>query len=70
MYMKGSNIANHAWTNDHTDHTIDFENGKVIDRGNFRIRKTLESWHTTITNEVDNNWNFAFLLKNNRILYP
>ena len=67
MYMKGSNIANHAWTN---DHTIDFENGKVIDRGNFRIRKTLESWHTTITNEVDNNWNFAFLLKNNRILYP
>ena len=67
MYMKGSNIANHAWKN---DHTIDFENGKVIDRGNFRIRKTLESWHTTITNEVDNNWNFAFLLKNNRILYP
>ena len=65
MYMKGSNIANHAWTN---DHTIDFENGKVIDRGNFRIRKTLESWHTTITNETDNNskplpGQYAFLLR-------
>ena len=64
-YMKGSNISNDAWTN---DHTIDFESGKVIDRGNFRIRKTLESWHTTITNETDNNskplpGQYAFLLR-------
>ena len=35
-YTKGSNIANHAWTN---DHIIDVENGKVIDKGNYRNRK-------------------------------
>ena len=28
---------------------------KVIDRGNFEIRKTLESWHTASTKEADNN---------------
>ena len=45
---KGSNIAKHAWD---YDHKIDFENGKLIDSGNYRTRKTLESWHTaTITN--------------------
>ena len=33
---KGSNIAKHAW--DH-DHKIDFENGKVIDSGNYRTQK-------------------------------
>jgi hypothetical protein len=27
----------------------------VIDKGNFRVRKTLESWHTAITKESDNN---------------
>ena len=30
------------------DHIIDFENGKVIDIGNYRTCKTLESWHTAI----------------------
>ena len=35
-YKKGSNIANHAWEN---NHNID------IDSGNYRTRKTLESWH-------------------------
>ena len=37
---KGSNIAKHAWD---YDHKINFENGKVIDSGNYRTRKTLES---------------------------
>ena len=49
---KGSNVANHAWMN---DHQIDFENAIVIDKGNFRVRKTLESWHTAMTTEADNN---------------
>ena len=34
---------------------VNFENGKVIDKGNYRIRKALESWHTAITAESDNN---------------
>ena len=33
----------------------DFENGQVIDRGNYGTRKTLESWHTAATAESDNN---------------
>ena len=32
------------------DHIIDFENGKVIDIGNYRTRKTLESWRTASYN--------------------
>jgi len=51
-FNKGSNIASHAWLN---DHSIDFDNARVIDKGNFRVRKTLESWHTAITNHADNN---------------
>ena len=47
-----SNIAKHAWSN---DHIIDFENGRIIDRGNYRTRKTLESWHTMNTKDADNN---------------
>ena len=47
-----SNIANHAWTN---NHQIDFNNGKIIDRGNYRHRRTLESWHTACTKNSDNN---------------
>ena len=47
-----SNIVAHAWRN---NHSIDFNNVRVIDKGNFRIRKTLESWHTANTNEEDNN---------------
>ena len=47
-----SNVAKHAWT---YDHRIDFENAEVIDKGNFRTRKTLESWHTALTTDADNN---------------
>ena len=47
-----SNIANHAWKN---DHSIDFNNACVIDKGNYRVRKTLESWHTANTVNTDNN---------------
>ena len=32
-----SNVANHAWQN---NHSIDFDNAYVIDRGNYRVRKT------------------------------
>ena len=48
----GSNIAAHAWRN---NHSIDFNNARVIDKGNFRIQKTLESWHIAYTDEADNN---------------
>ncbi len=48
----GSNIAKHAWL---FDHRIDFENSSVIDKGTFRIRKTLEAWHTSATKHADNN---------------
>ena len=42
----GSNIAKHAWS---FDHRIDFDNSSVIDKGSFRIRKTLEFFlHTNI----------------------
>ena len=47
-----SNIASHSWKN---DYRIDFEKWKIIDKGNYRIRKTLESWHTEITKDSDNN---------------
>jgi hypothetical protein len=36
-------------------YAIDFENGKVIDSGNYRTRKKLESWHTAIITNSDNN---------------
>ena len=42
-YARGSNIAKHAWS---ANHSIDFNNSQVIDKGSSRIRKTLESWHT------------------------
>ena len=48
----GSNIAKHAWS---FDHRIDFNNSSVIDKGSFRIRKTLEAWHTSATKHADNN---------------
>ena len=51
-FKKGSNVATHAWLN---DHSIDFKSAHVIDKGNFRVRKTLESWHTAITSDADNN---------------
>ena len=40
-YTRGSNIANHAWQNNHS--------------GNYRVLGTLESWHTAKTVEADNN---------------
>ena len=46
-YAKGSNVANHAWKN---NHSIDFDNTCVIDKG-----KTLESWHTAKTFDANNN---------------
>ena len=48
----GSNIAKQAWS---FDHRIDFENSSVIDKGSFRIRKTLDAWHTSATKHADNN---------------
>ena len=44
--------AENAWD---YGHKIDFENGKVIDSGNYWTRKTLESWHTAIITNSDNN---------------
>ena len=52
VFKSGSNVASHAWLE---GHTIDFENARVIDGGNSRVRKTLESWHTAITSQADNN---------------
>ena len=49
---KGSNVAKHAGT---FDHVIAFDNSIIIDKRNNCIRKTLESWHTAKTVEVDNN---------------
>ena len=37
------------------DHQIDFKHARVIDKGDYRVRKTLKSWHTAMTTEVDNN---------------
>ena len=48
----GSNIAKHAWS---FDHRIGFDNSSVTDKGSFRIRKTLEAWHTSATKHADNN---------------
>ena len=55
--QKGSNIAKHAWDEIIiTKLTLSvFENGKVIDSGNYRTRKTLESWHTALITNSDNN---------------
>ena len=69
--VSGSNIANHAWAN---DHRIDFKDGKVIDKGSFRHRSTLESWHTACTKNADNNLKhfqeqYRFLLKKLKILH-
>jgi hypothetical protein len=51
-HKAGSNIANHAWS---YDHKIDFDNGKIIDKANYRHRATLESSHTALTANADNN---------------
>jgi len=49
---KSSNVAKHVWT---FDHTIDFNNAEIIEKGNSRIRKTLESWHRAKTVKANNN---------------
>ena len=38
-----------------SNHSIDFDNACVIDKCNYRVRKTLESWHTAKTFDADNN---------------
>ena len=48
----GSNIAKHAWP---FSHRIDFNHSRVIDKGSFRIRKTLEACHTSATKHAVNN---------------
>ena len=35
--------------------SIDFDNACVIDKGNYCVRKMLESWHTAKTVGADNN---------------
>ena len=60
-----SNIADRAWAN---NHRIDFKNRKIIDKGSYRQRSTLESWHTACTKDADNNSKhlpeqYRFLLK-------
>ena len=49
---KGSRVANHVWSH---NHVIEFNNASIIDKGNFRIRRFLESWHTFTTPDADNN---------------
>ena len=49
---EGSNVAKHAWT---FNHVIDFNNSKIIDKANYRSRKTLKSWHRAKTVGADNN---------------
>ena len=49
---KRSRIANHAWSH---EHSINFNNASLVDKGNYRIRKTLESRHTMVTPNADNN---------------
>ena len=52
VFKSGSNIASKAWLE---GHTVDFKIAPVIDRGYSHIRKMLESWHTAITSQADNN---------------
>ena len=51
-----------------SDHHIDFDNSSVINKGSFRIRKTLKAWHTSATKHADNNskpipTQYSFLFK-------
>ena len=53
-----------------TNHSIDFKNCRVINKGSSCIRKTLESWHTTLVDHADNNSRllpnqYSILLKKN-----
>ena len=51
-YARGSSIAKHACS---ANHSIDFKNSRVIDKGSSRIRKTLELWHTATIDHADTN---------------
>ena len=51
-YEKDSNIATQTWLN---GHCIDFNNAHVIDKENFHVRRTLESWNTAVTIESGSN---------------
>ena len=64
VFKSGSNVASHAWLE---GHTIDFENARVIDRGNSRVRKTLESWHTAVTSQADNDIILSSCLDNTQL---
>ena len=64
----GSNIAKHAWTQ---DHKINFDECEILDKATYRHRATLESWHTATTVNSDNNAQhlpeqYRFLLKKNK----
>ena len=61
-FKKGSDIATHTWLN---DHSIDFNRAHVPNKGNFRVRKTLESWHTAITQVKQ-----TIMRNNNNYYYP
>ena len=66
-FVQSSNIAKHAWS---SNHSIDFENSQVVDKGSSRTRKTLESWHTASIDHADNNSRplpnqYSILLKKN-----
>ena len=45
-------VSNHTWSN---NYSIDFKNVAVIDKGDYRVLKTLESWHTAMTTDAENN---------------
>ena len=50
-HKANSDIANHAWAN---NHSINFD-GEIIGHGSYRTRKTLELWHTALDSQADNN---------------
>ena len=52
MCYNESKIAKHAWP---FDDCIDFDNSSVIDKGSFRIIKTLEASHNSATKHANNN---------------
>ena len=70
-YTRGSNISKHVWS---SNHSIDFKNPQVIDKGSSRILKTLESWHTASIDHADNNSRplpnqYSILLKKNNLVF-
>jgi hypothetical protein len=66
LYKSGSNIANHAWTN---NHRIDFNSRKIIDKSNYQHRETLESWHTACTKNSSIETTIQNIYRNNTAFY-